>query len=61
MPRKDQEPLCQQKPLLVDTEGNLSMDEEIAGEQTLDLMAWMAEQEERLAAGLSIETPPPLD
>ena len=60
MPRKDREPLCQRKPLVVGLGGNLSMDADIVGEETLNLMAWMAEQEERLEQGLPIETPPPL-
>ena len=60
MQRNDLEPPCQRKVLLVDERGKLSMDEEIAGEGTLNLMIWMAEQEERLAQGLPIETPPPL-
>ena len=60
MQHNDQEPPCQRRVLLVDSQGKLSMDEEIAGEGTLSLMEWMDEQEERLAQGLPIVTPPPL-
>ena len=51
---------CQPRPLLVDSEGRLSMDAEAVGEETLSLTLWLAEQEERLAQGQNIETPPPL-
>lgn len=60
MQHNGQEPQCQPKPLLVDSRGNLSTDGGIAGEGTLDLQAWMAEQQDRLDQGLPIETPPPL-
>ena len=60
MQHNDLEPPCPPKPLLVDSQGNLSTDADIAGEETLTLQEWMAEQEERLAQGLPIETPPPL-
>jgi hypothetical protein len=36
------------------------MDAEAVGEETLSLTLWLAEQEERLAQGQNIETPPPL-
>ena len=61
MRHKEAEQQCQPKPLLVDKVGRLSMGEEIAGEGTLAMTLWMAEQEERLEAGLLIVTPPPLD
>lgn len=60
MRHKDRELQCPPKPLLVDQEGRLSMGAEIAGEAMLDFQTWMAEQEDRLAQGLPIETPPPL-
>jgi len=60
MLHNDQGPQCPPKPLRVDSQGNLSTDEEIAGEGTLPLQVWIARQEGRLARGLPIETPPPL-